>query len=137
MRRSIIRHLLILVTLSSIGFIVAPSANGGPLEPPQGFKRYLAGVKQGDVDAILSGFTQDPVVVDVGRRIEGRKAIRQWLKDEVLGLRYEVLSTSPAKDKNRVLVKITLRSGGSFKAHYDLTVDKDGLISHADLKYAD
>ena len=52
----------------------SPTASLGPLDPAA--KRYLDAVAAKDTDALTDAFAPDALVIDVGREIRGRNAIR-------------------------------------------------------------
>ena len=99
-------------------------------------RSYVDAVQAHNLDALVNSFTEDAVVVDVGRRIAGRNRIRQWAQDEVIGGRIEVLGRTPMADGEDLLVRFAPGGRGrGFEAHYQFTYH-DGRIAHADLTYA-
>ena len=102
---------------------------------PTAFHCYLNGVAAKDLDATVACFADDALVIDVGRRIEGKGAIRRWLGNEVMGLKYEVETETLKQDGAVVIVRISFGSGGSFRARYDMDF-KDARIIKMDLQYA-
>ncbi|MEU9828190.1 nuclear transport factor 2 family protein [Micromonospora chersina] len=105
----------------------------GPLDPAA--QRYFDAVSAKDADAVAAAFAADAVVVDVGREIRGREAIRRWAEREVVGGVYTLLGHTPHPDGVTVLVRFQPGGVGGFRANYRLSVT-DGLISRADLRYA-
>jgi hypothetical protein len=106
----------------------------GPLDPAA--QRYFDAVAARDARAVAAAFTPDGLVVDVGREIRGRDAIRRWAADEVVGGVYTLLDHTPHRHGTTLLVRF--RPGGTgdgFRAryHFDIT---DGLITQATLEYA-
>ncbi|GHF67607.1 nuclear transport factor 2 family protein [Streptomyces griseosporeus] len=109
---------------------LAPSA----LHPAA--RRYFDAVAGEDADAVAAAFAADGLVVDVGREIRGRDAIRQWAADEVVGGDYTVLDHTPHTTGTTLLVRF--RPGGTgdgFRARYRFDIT-DGLITRATLEYA-
>jgi SnoaL-like domain len=54
---------------------------------PTIISEYLDAFDRGDLDAVVSCFAEDAVVVDEGAEWRGRRAIRNWL--ETVATRYE------------------------------------------------
>lgn len=109
---------------------LAPSA----LHPAA--RRYFDAVADEDADAVAAAFAADGLVVDVGREIRGRDAIRAWAADEVVGGDYTVLDHTPHATGTTLLVRF--RPGGTgdgFRARYRFDIT-DGLITRATLEYA-
>ncbi|MFG1659949.1 nuclear transport factor 2 family protein [Micromonospora chersina] len=104
-----------------------------PLDPAA--QRYFDAVRAEDADAVTAAFAADAVVVDVGREIRGRDAIRRWAEREVVGGVYTVLGHTPHPDGVTVLVRFQPGGVGGFRANYHLTLT-DGLINRAVLQYA-
>ncbi|MEM7029515.1 MAG: nuclear transport factor 2 family protein [Chloroflexota bacterium] len=103
---------------------------------PSPFQCYLDGVEAQDLEATTACFTEEALVVDVGREIAGRDAINRWLDNEVMGLIYEVDSSTLTQDGASVIVNIRFGSGsGGFRARYDVVIE-DGLIQEMILRYA-
>jgi hypothetical protein len=105
----------------------------GALDPAA--QRYLDAVADRDADAVAAAFTPDGLVVDVGREIRGRAAIRQWAANEVIGGVYTLLDHIPRASGVTLLVRFQPGGVGGFRAnyHFDIT---DGLITKATLEYA-
>ncbi|WP_082310179.1 nuclear transport factor 2 family protein [Nonomuraea sp. SBT364] len=110
-----------------------PAASTGSLDPAA--RRYLDAVAAGDADALAAAFAPGGLVVDVGREIRGRDAIRRWAADEVIGGVYELLGHTPRAGGVSMLVRFRPAGAGGFRAnyHFDIT---DGLITKATLEYA-
>ncbi|MEV4064370.1 hypothetical protein [Nonomuraea dietziae] len=125
------------VTLASIDFLralagdavrPAPSprvSTGAPLDPAA--QRYL--------DAVASAFATEGLVVDVGREIRGRDAIRQWAANEVIGGVYTLLDHTTRAGGVTMLVRFQPGGVGGFRANYSFDIT-DGLITKATLEYA-
>ncbi|NRQ30243.1 SnoaL-like domain-containing protein [Nonomuraea sp. NN258] len=98
-------------------------------------QRYLDAVAAADADALAAAFAPDGLVVDVGREIRGRDAIRRWAADEVIGGVYTLLDHTPRDGGVSMLVRFQPGGVGGFRAnyHFDIT---DGLITKATLEYA-
>ncbi|MFF8607127.1 nuclear transport factor 2 family protein [Streptomyces sp. NPDC015346] len=111
----------------------SPSPSSGPLDPAA--QRYLDAVAAKDADAVAAAFAADAVVVDVGREIRGRAAIRQWAADEVVGGVYTLLGHTPRTNGTTMLVRFQPGGTGGFRAAYSFDI-ADGLITRADLQYA-
>ncbi|MEV0663134.1 MBL fold metallo-hydrolase [Actinomadura luteofluorescens] len=98
---------------------------------------YVGAVNGGDLDALAGAFAPDAEVVDVGRRIQGRAAIRAWAKDEVIGGKLtvtKVVGNRPGYQ--RLLVHFAPGGTGGFDAYYAFTV-VGSSITRAELTYAD
>jgi hypothetical protein len=98
-------------------------------------RRYLDAVAAKNADAVAASFAPDGLVVDVGREIRGRDAIRQWAANEVIGGIYTLLEHKPRAGGVTMLVRFQPGGTGGFRAnyHFDIT---DGLITKATLEYA-
>ncbi|MEU4330119.1 nuclear transport factor 2 family protein [Nonomuraea dietziae] len=133
------------VTLASIDFLramagdavrPAPSprvSTGAPLDPAA--QRYLDAVAAKDADAVASAFATEGLVVDVGREIRGRDAIRQWAANEVIGGVYTLLDHTTRAGGVTMLVRFQPGGVGGFRANYSFDIT-DGLITKATLEYA-
>ncbi|MFE7419918.1 nuclear transport factor 2 family protein [Rhodococcus sp. NPDC057529] len=91
----------------------------------------------GDAAAMTSLFTGDAVLIDADRRFEGRDAIRSgFAEPEVAGYTIDILEVGERRaDGQRLLVNVLRKSGGDFRATFDLTID-NGRIPTANLQYA-
>ncbi|GAA2876610.1 hypothetical protein GCM10020220_077760 [Nonomuraea rubra] len=91
--------------------------------------------RPGDADALAAAFAPDGLVIDVGREIRGRDAIRRWAAGEVIGGVYELLGHTSRAGGVSMLVHFQPGGVGGFRAnyHFDIT---DGLITRATLEYA-
>ncbi|MEV0197657.1 nuclear transport factor 2 family protein [Nonomuraea sp. NPDC050691] len=121
------------VATDAIQPLPSAPASRGPLDPAA--RRYLDAVAAGDADALAAGFAPDGLVIDVGREIRGRDAIRRWAADEVIGGVYTLLDHTPRPGGVTMLVRFQPGGVGGFRAnyHFDIT---DGLITKATLEYA-
>ncbi|MET8503209.1 MBL fold metallo-hydrolase [Streptomyces sp. NPDC004787] len=98
---------------------------------------YVDAVNNGDLDALAGTFAADAEVVDVGRRIHGRAAIRAWAEKEVIGGRLTVLRVTETRPGHqRLLVQFAPGGTGGFGAYYTFTVE-GASITKAELGYAD
>ncbi|MEU0403233.1 MBL fold metallo-hydrolase [Streptomyces sp. NPDC006197] len=98
---------------------------------------YVNAVNGGDLDALAGAFAADAEVVDVGRRIQGRAAIRAWAGNEVIGGRLTVLRIAENRPGHqRLLVRFSPGGTGGFTAFYAFTVEGPS-ITEAELAYAD
>jgi hypothetical protein len=109
------------------------AASRGVLDPAA--QRYLDAVAAKNADAVATAFAPDGLVIDVGREIRGRDAIRQWAENEVIGGVYTLLDHTPREGGVTLLVRFQPGGVGGFRAnyHFDIT---DGLITKATLEYA-
>jgi WD40 repeat protein len=82
------------VVTDAVEPLPSSTARAGALDPAAG--RYLDAVAAKDADAVAAAFAPDAVVVDVGREIRGRDAIRAWAEAEVIGGTYTLLDHTPA-----------------------------------------
>ncbi|MBE1531872.1 nuclear transport factor 2 family protein [Actinomadura algeriensis] len=122
----------------------APSAEPSPaasgravpgLLPP--VRAYVDAVAAEDLDALAGAFAEDAVLVDVGRRFDGRAAIRAWADAEVIGGTLtvtEIVAERPGYQ--RLLVRFAPGGTGGFAARYAFTVSGPA-ITEAELTYAD
>jgi hypothetical protein len=87
--------------------------------------------------ALAQAFAEHGQVIDVGRLINGRDAIRDWAEREVIGGRYQLLEIN-ALDKRRqtILLEFTPPDAAAgFRARYTFTYNEDYIVA-ADLQYA-
>ncbi|GAA3701187.1 hypothetical protein GCM10022224_078870 [Nonomuraea antimicrobica] len=85
--------------------------------------------------AVADAFAPDGLVVDVGREIRGRDAIRRWAENEVIGGVYTLIEHTPRAGGTTMLVRFQPGGVGGFRANYSFDVT-DGLITKATLEYA-
>ncbi|MEV1003107.1 nuclear transport factor 2 family protein [Nonomuraea sp. NPDC050202] len=109
------------------------AASRGPLDPAA--QRYLDAVAAKDADALAAAFAPDGLVIDVGREIRGRDAIRRWAAAEVIGGVYTLLEHTPRTGGVTLLVRFQPGGTGGFRAAYHFDIS-DGLITMATLEYA-
>jgi hypothetical protein len=88
-------------------------------------------------DEVADSFTEDGVVIDVSRRIEGREAIRQWAANEtVTGVLTVLRVVQTDGDRlQRLLVRFAPGGSGGFEADYTFTVTGH-RIAVLDMQYA-
>lgn len=99
-------------------------------------RAYVDAVNDEQLDALVAAFNPDGAVVDVGRRIQGHDAIRQWADDEVIGGTLEVLEVAESRpDFQKLLVRFAPMGVFGFRAYYAFTL-ADDHIALADLTYA-
>lgn len=110
-----------------------PESSAGPLDPAA--QRYFDAVAAQDADALAAAFAEDAVVLDVGREIAGRDAIRTWASNEVIGGVYTVLDHTARTGGVDILVRFQPGGIGGFRADYRFDL-ADGLITRAELAYA-
>jgi hypothetical protein len=137
-----------IILMLSVSWVLAACAGGGaptpagsrtsdaatPAVDPAG-QSYVDAVQAKDLDKLVNSFAEDGVVIDVGRRIEGRQKIREWADNEVIGGAIEVLGRTPFDKGETLLVRFSPGGVGGFKANYKFTY-RNGLIAQADLTYA-
>jgi glyoxylase-like metal-dependent hydrolase (beta-lactamase superfamily II) len=97
---------------------------------------YVSAVNDGNLDALAGAFAADAEVIDVGRHIQGRAAIRAWAKSEVIGGKLTVIRVAENRpDHQRLLVRFAPGGTGGFEANYTFTVTNSS-ITKAELTYA-
>ncbi|CAL9459350.1 hypothetical protein SUDANB95_02588 [Actinosynnema sp. ALI-1.44] len=111
----------------------SPTVGIDTLDPSA--RRYLDAVAARDADAVAAAFTPDAVVVDVGREIRGREAIRAWAENEVIGGAYTLLDHTRHDGGTTMLVRFQPGGTGGFRANYRFDIT-DGRITKATLEYA-
>jgi hypothetical protein len=121
------------VVTDAVRPLPSPSAPADSLDPAA--RRYLDAVAARDADAVAAAFTPDAVVVDVGREIRGRDAIRAWADAEVVGGVYTLLDHTPRAGGTTLLVRFQPGGVGGIRATYRFDI-ADGLIVRATLEYA-
>jgi hypothetical protein len=102
--------------------------------PPEA-QCYFDGVKANDTSAVATCFTEDGLVIDVGRRIKGRTAIQSWTENEVLGGLYEIVQVRPQREGAQILLRFTPKSSSGFRSRYTFIFVR-GKIRSVNLKYA-
>ena len=140
MRASILRHFFIATVCLSGMFFSQTGAAFSIKDVPEPAQCYFNAVAKSDLEALAQCFQPDAVIIDVSRKISGIEAIRTWADNEVMGGRYEVLSSvSQTPDRIKLLIRFVPPGYGSsasgFKAHYTFDF-KDGKIVRMDLQYA-
>jgi SnoaL-like domain len=139
--------LLHIVTVAVVA-VVAPSpavgmscgafGRDGVAVLPVPVQRYFDAVAAEDLDRLVQAFAPRAVVIDVGRRVVGRRAIRRWAAAEVIGGKLELIriESRSALRGTTVLVRFT-RPGAAdgFRAHYRFVVRQAGIVL-AELAYA-
>ena len=119
---------LILLALAVHSFLHAE-------ELPVPLRCYQQNTQAEDIEGYMSCFTDDAVMIDVGRTITGKKAIRSWAQREVIpnGDTFEVkqvLDFSPGYYKTSV-------QWMSWVVHYHFWYDERGRIRKMSLQYSD
>ncbi|HMV43532.1 MAG TPA: hypothetical protein PK079_17740 [Leptospiraceae bacterium] len=102
------------------------------------FDTFLSGVYSHDTDKLISSFSEDAIVIDVGRKIVGKKEIQKWAKSEIIdaGLVYKILSQNSKKENlQEYIIHISSKSF-TFKARYLIQTENEKIIK-AVLEYAD
>ncbi|MBE3638116.1 nuclear transport factor 2 family protein [Mangrovicoccus algicola] len=74
------------------------------IELPDAIEAYFSADKQGDVQAIAEGFTQDATVIDEGNTYTGRDAIRRWMDNASTQYTYTVEPFDVTGDGQRIIV---------------------------------
>lgn len=106
---------------------------GGLLSP---VAAYVDSVNAEDLDGLAGAFATDAELVDVGRRFQGREAIRGWADREVIGGTLTVVRVVEQRDGyQKLLVRFAPGGVGGFDAHYAFTI-AGTFIARADLTYA-
>jgi SnoaL-like protein len=99
-------------------------------------RRYFDAVEKGSAEALAEAFAEDGKIVDVGRTISGRDAIRAWAVNEVIGGHYQLLEAASFTQGQTILLEFTPPSAHSgFRARYNLTFGENQIMV-ADLQYA-
>lgn len=96
---------------------------------------YVEAVNAENLDALVDCFAPNGVVNDVSREISGRRAIREWARDEVIGGSLRIIGAEPRPDGTRLLVHWAPEGSSGWRAYYTFE-SEDGLIVRADLQYA-
>jgi hypothetical protein len=104
-------------------------------ELPKPLACYQEYTQGEDIEAYLSCFADDAVMIDVKRSFQGREAIRRWAQREVIphGSTFEtieILSEGPGYYK-------TLVKWLSWRVHYHYWFDDRGRIVKMSLQYRD
>jgi hypothetical protein len=105
------------------------------IEVPPEAQCYFDAVTANDAAAIAACFTEDGLVNDVGRRIEGHPAIQRWAENEVLGGAYEILEVTPQSAGAEILLRFAPSSSSGFRARYTFTFE-NGKIKSVSFQYA-
>lgn len=75
------------------------------MDLPSPIADYVEANARLDVDGMLKPFHRDAVIVDNGKRFEGRPAIRQLLEDEVIPVKAIFTPDSVRQDGGAVVVE--------------------------------
>ncbi|MFD1033537.1 nuclear transport factor 2 family protein [Sphingomonas hankookensis] len=75
------------------------------LDLPSPLADYVEANARLDVDGMLKPFQHDAVVIDNGKRFEGRPAIRQLLEDEVIPVKAIFMPDSVRQEGGAVVVE--------------------------------
>ncbi|MEU4328997.1 MBL fold metallo-hydrolase [Nonomuraea dietziae] len=103
---------------------------------PAPVSAYVNAVNGRNLDALAESFAPDAQVIDVGRRIQGRAAIRAWAANEVIGGTLTVIRVAENRPGHqRLLVRFAPGGTGGFEAYYTFTVNGSS-ITKAELTYA-
>jgi hypothetical protein len=75
---------------------------------PKPIEGYIRAINAGDADALLSCFAQDAVVQDLGKKIQGLAAIKEWADREIFAVQVtlDVLKVTERHGQAIVTVKI-------------------------------
>ncbi|WP_051301041.1 nuclear transport factor 2 family protein [Actinomadura rifamycini] len=142
---------LLVASVAAAAALTLSAGCGGADEPPAAartstqavsgllppVRAYVDAVADEDLDALAGAFAEDAVLIDVGRRFDGRDAIRAWADAEVIGGTLtvsEIVEDRPGHQ--RLLVRFAPGGTGGFAAHYAFTVS-GSAITRAELTYAD
>jgi hypothetical protein len=104
-------------------------------EPPIPVACYQSSARAKSIDDYISCFDERAVIIDVGRTITGRDAIRRWASQEVIP-QGDTFKTLEILDKGTGYYK-TLVNWLSFKAHYYYWFTEVGKITKMSLQYTD
>jgi SnoaL-like domain len=87
------------------------------LTVPPPIATVIRAINHGDADTLLSSFTPNAVVVDVGREFRGYAAIRQWAQQEIFSVNVTLDVVDVAERDGQTVVTVEV----------DGTFDKTGL----------
>jgi hypothetical protein len=104
-------------------------------ELPEAIRCYFEAVKANNGEELANCFTEDGVIVDVDRAIAGRRRIREWAQDEVLGGTYNFIDLSGDDQTVSLLLSFAPRDEEPFRARYEFKI-QNGQIFTANLQYA-
>ena len=132
-----VRHLILVSFLSFTLLTCAQESSEATVaaEVDPAVMCYVDAVNAEDLDALVSCFAPDGLIIDVSREISGGDAIRAWADGEVIGGTLEVLEVEAVEAGQRLLVHWAPAGSDGWRAHYAFEV-QDGLIMLADLQYA-
>lgn len=102
---------------------------------PKAIDCYQTATNARDIEAYMTCFTPDAIMVDVNRSFEGHEAIRTWALREVIpggdSFRHrEILESGDGHAKTEV-------NWAAWVAHYHYWWDASGKITKMSLQYAD
>ncbi len=83
---------------------------------------YVAAVNAFDEDAVVATFADDAMVNDVRREFWGKDAIRDWVREEIVGDRVTVEPIDVVEHHGQTIVR------GRYDGEYDKTNLPDELI---------
>jgi hypothetical protein len=110
----------------------APAAHTSPSKP---VNCYFEAVAAHDSEALADCFADDGVVLDVGRTVSGRDAIKMWAEREVLGGSYNIIDIGERDSIVSVLLIFTPQDEEAFYARYEFEI-KNHKIAYSNLHYA-
>jgi hypothetical protein len=128
---------LVIGSESAASVWAAPHAKTADAPLPAPVRCFRGAVNTEALDRLVNCFAPRGVVVDVGRRIPGRAAIRTWAANEVMGGRLTVIRrVAQPRNPNGLTLLVRYAPGGTggFLAHYRFVM-RNGLITLLDLTY--
>jgi hypothetical protein len=129
-----------IVVAVGAGALAASSARADGAAPklPPAVQAYVNGVNRNQLERLVTSFAPRATVIDVGRRIVGRAAIRTWAEDEVMGGSLRVIRVAENPWSRRgltLLVRWSPAGSEGFLAYYRFVLE-NRRIAVADLQYA-
>lgn len=97
---------------------------------PRPIAEYIEANARLDVDAMLKPFAADAVLVDVGRRLEGRAELRTLFEDEVVAVKAIFTPERARQEKDRVVVEGPAHGdfkGSPIRFTYRFTLENDAI----------
>lgn len=100
------------------------------IELPRPIANYVAANARLDVDGMIQPFTADAVIVDNGKRFEGRDAIRALFEQEVVPVRAIFAPDVVREEAGQVVVEGPAHgdfAGSPIRFTYRFALDKDAI----------
>jgi len=135
MNKKIIFIIIGTLTLLSITFLLIPKNPNGTTEN-QTLEKFFELVNENKTQELFDLFHEDAIIIDDRRTFQGEENITQWLKNEIIGSKYEI-KKKELIDNNHAFFTVTYDNDKiniTLIGYYNLTF-KDNKIINGDMNY--